>query len=63
MVLYGSGRFWIEGLRTDQLLIPGTELPVSQVLSGVLVVTAASVLIIKIYLYKRKTRLSIVEKV
>ena len=63
MVLYGSGRFWIEGLRTDQLLIPGTELPVSQVLSGVLVVTAASVLIIKIYLYKRKTRISIVEKV
>lgn len=35
---YGLGRFWIEGLRTDQLLIPGTELPVSQMLAGVLVV-------------------------
>ncbi len=30
---YGLGRFLIEGLRTDQLLIPGTTLPVSQVLS------------------------------
>lgn len=63
MVFYGSGRFWIEGLRTDQLLIPGTELPVSQVLSGILVVTAAIVLIIKINIYKRKTRLSTAEKV
>ncbi len=63
MVFYGSGRFWIEGLRTDQLLIPGTELPVSQVLSVILVVTAAIVLIIKIYLYKRKTRLSTAENV
>ena len=35
---YGLGRFWIEGLRTDQLLIPGLELPVSQLLAGVLVV-------------------------
>ena len=23
---YGAGRFWIEGLRTDQLWIPGTEI-------------------------------------
>ena len=30
---YGSGRFWIEGLRTDQLLIPGIGFPVSQLLS------------------------------
>lgn len=35
---YGIGRAWIEGLRTDQLLIPGTSLAVSQLLS---VVTAA----------------------
>lgn len=35
---YGAGRFWIEGLRTDQLLIPGIGFPVSQVLSAVLVV-------------------------
>ena len=29
---YGIGRFFIEGLRTDQLLFPGTGIPVSQVL-------------------------------
>lgn len=37
---YGIGRFWIEGLRTDQLLIPGLGLPVSQVLAAVLVIVA-----------------------
>ncbi|MGN0399883.1 MAG: prolipoprotein diacylglyceryl transferase [Blautia sp.] len=37
---YGMGRFWIEGLRTDQLLIPGIGLPVSQVLSAVVVVAS-----------------------
>ena len=35
---YGVGRFWIEGLRTDQLLIPGVGLPVSQVLAAVMAV-------------------------
>lgn len=34
---YGLGRLWIEGLRTDQLLIPGIGLPVSQLLAGVIV--------------------------
>lgn len=34
---YGLGRLWIEGLRTDQLRLPGTELAVSQVLSLLLV--------------------------
>ena len=37
---YGSGRAWIEGLRTDQLWIPGTEIPVSQVLAGTIVVVS-----------------------
>ena len=37
---YGVGRFWIEGLRTDQLLIPGANLPVSQVLAIVLVIVS-----------------------
>lgn len=35
---YASGRFWIEGLRTDQLLIGHTNLAVSQILSAVLVI-------------------------
>lgn len=42
---YGLGRFWIEGIRTDQLLLPGVGLPVSQVLSGILVVVAMVLLI------------------
>ena len=46
LLLYGIGRFWIEGLRTDQLLLPGTQIPVSQLLSGVLTVTALFFLII-----------------
>ena len=36
LIGYGVGRAWIEGLRTDQLLIPGTQVAVSQVLSVVL---------------------------
>lgn len=43
---YGVGRFWIEGLRTDQLLIPGAGLPVSQVLAAVLVVVSTITMII-----------------
>ena len=35
---YGLGRAWIEGIRTDQLLIPGTSLPVSQMLAIILFV-------------------------
>lgn len=37
---YGLGRCMIEGLRTDQLLLPHTSLAVSQILAGVLVVFA-----------------------
>lgn len=36
LTLYGAGRFWIEALRTDQLLIPGIGFPVSQLLGAVL---------------------------
>lgn len=42
---YGAGRVWIEGLRTDQLWFPGTEIPVSQVLAGVLVVVAVILIV------------------
>ena len=43
---YGIGRAWIEGLRTDQLLIPGTSVAVSQVLAVVLAVVSVMMLII-----------------
>ena len=35
---YGLGRFIIEGIRTDTLFLPGTTIPVSQLLSLVMVV-------------------------
>lgn len=44
---YGLGRLWIEGLRTDQLFIPGTRLPVSQVLAGTLVIVSAGIIVWK----------------
>ncbi|HIU78304.1 MAG TPA: prolipoprotein diacylglyceryl transferase [Candidatus Avilachnospira avicola] len=52
LLLYGLGRFMIEGLRTDQLLIPGTELAVSQCLSALLFVGALCILIIQHKRYK-----------
>ncbi len=38
LIGYGAGRFWIETLRTDQLLVPGTSVPVSMIVSGAAVV-------------------------
>lgn len=37
---YGIGRLWIEGLRTDQLLLPGSSIAVSQVLAVLMAVFA-----------------------
>ena len=45
---YGVGRFLIEGLRTDSLMIPNTGLRVSQVLALVLVITSAILIFVKI---------------
>ena len=45
-VWYGAGRFWIEGLRTDSLLIPGVGLRVSQVVALVGVVAGLVLLIV-----------------
>ena len=42
---YGIGRFWIEGLRTDQLKLFGTNLAVSQLLSVVAAVCALAFII------------------
>ena len=51
---YGLGRVWIEGLRTDQLLVPGTTLPVSQLLSGTMVVAAVIGLLIQNRRYRNQ---------
>lgn len=42
---YACGRVWIEGLRTDQLLIGNTTIAVSQVLSAVLIIIAVALLV------------------
>jgi phosphatidylglycerol:prolipoprotein diacylglycerol transferase len=43
--LYGLGRVWIESLRTDQLILGNTGIPVSQLLSACLVLASGSILI------------------
>ena len=50
LVGYGLGRFWIEGLRTDQLILFGTGIAVSQGLSLILFLASVGVLI---YHYRR----------
>lgn len=52
LVLYGIGRFWIEALRTDQLLIPGIGFPISQLLGAVLAVSG----LIAIFVGHKKIR-------
>lgn len=48
---YGMGRFWIESLRTDQLLIPVIGYPVSRALAAFLVVVSALwILVGRIYI-------------
>ncbi len=52
---YGLGRVWIEGLRTDQLLIPKTAVPVSQVLAGVMMAVSAMLIVYGRLKVKRKS--------
>lgn len=42
---YGAGRSWIEGLRTDSLYIPGTELRISQVVAAVSMIAGFIILL------------------
>lgn len=50
---YGIGRFVIEGIRTDRLLIPGTQIAVSQLLGITMFVLATAADVgIRIYLKK-----------
>jgi phosphatidylglycerol:prolipoprotein diacylglycerol transferase len=59
LVGYGLGRVWIEGLRTDQLFLTGTPFAVSQLLSGILVLAAGSIIIYKrIRIKKAKNKVS-----
>lgn len=43
MIWYGAGRFWIEALRTDSLmLVPSIGLRVSQLVAGIAVVVGVA---------------------
>jgi phosphatidylglycerol:prolipoprotein diacylglycerol transferase len=44
---YGLGRFWIEGIRIDQLFLWGTSLPISQLISLLLIVVSLIMIIFK----------------
>lgn len=60
---YGLGRFVIEGIRTDQLWLPGTTIAVSQVLSLVMLIFAvAADLVIRMLLKKGKCNFLRLEK-
>ena len=53
---YGVGRFIIEGIRTDTLFVPGTTIPVSQILALVMVVAAVVIdILVRVRLKKRTT--------
>lgn len=50
---YGIGRFWIEGLRVDQLQIGSTGLAVSQILAAVIALASVGVIIYQRYKIKK----------
>lgn len=51
---YGIGRFFIEGLRTDSLMIPSTGIAVSQLLGMVLFVVSCSIwIVLRVQNYKK----------
>lgn len=52
---YGLGRAWIEHIRTDRLLIPGTNLAVSEVLAIVCVIVAVVIDVIVRNRLKKET--------
>ena len=44
LIGYGAGRFWIEGIRTDQLKLWGTDIAVSQLLAAILIVIGSGLM-------------------
>lgn len=63
LVLYGMGRLWIEGLRTDQLLLPVAEIPVSQIVSvGAMVIGIILIIRKRLKLKKEGQTQDVVEK-
>ena len=53
---YGLGRVWMEGLRTDQLFLWGTPIPISQLLSAMIVLVATSMIVYKRRKVEKKSK-------
>lgn len=53
MIWYGAERLFVEGLRTDSLYIPGTELRVSQLVSAAAILAGVVLMIV---LYRRSQK-------
>jgi phosphatidylglycerol:prolipoprotein diacylglycerol transferase len=56
LLLYGFVRFFVEGIRTDSLYIPGTQLRISQIISALMVICS---IILMIILNRRKQRVEL----
>ena len=54
LLIYGFGRFWIESLRTDQLILPILEVPVSMVVAALMMVGSATWIV----LGRKKSRMA-----
>ena len=54
---YGIGRIWIESLRTDQLLLWDTGIPVSQLLSGIMVIASFWIITFQRLRLKKKRKM------
>ncbi len=45
LFFYGMGRFWIEGIRTDQLIAPVVGLPISQIVAAVCMIVSGAIML------------------
>lgn len=61
-ICYGTGRFFIEGLRTDQLQLPGTSIAVSQIVSLCLVAVGIALIVWRNLLANKKPELLVVNR-
>ena len=59
---YGIGRYWIEGIRTDQLLFAGTTIPVSQMFGMLCFLFALILIIVKRVRINKKDKSTIETK-
>ncbi|GAA0446495.1 prolipoprotein diacylglyceryl transferase [Lentibacillus halophilus] len=51
IMAYSAGRFFIEGMRTDSLYVPGTDIRMAQLISVVLIAAVVALIV-----YRRKSR-------